>query len=158
MPRNVEALVDVMEDATASWATAPSEERLCLFALHKMLEAGPGRFEGGMTARKYQSLTGAIKITASRDLAELAAAGLLVRQGAGRSTFYNLPMPGWAWKPASAERSRKAGGAFASLCRFRPALSQSTGMQLPGTLQDRVSDRAQMRVNPFQVAQNVKMQ
>ena len=77
-------------------------------ALNKMLEAGPGRFEGGMTAKKYQSLTGAIKITASRDLAELADAGLLVRQGAGRSTFYNLPMPGWAWSPPPAKRSPKA--------------------------------------------------
>jgi Fic family protein len=77
-------------------------------ALNKMLEAGPGRFEGGMTARKYQSLTGAIKITASRDLTELADAGLLVRQGAGRSTFYNLPMPGWAWSPPPAKRSPKA--------------------------------------------------
>jgi Fic family protein len=69
-------------------------------ALNKMLEAGPGRFEGGMTNRKYQNLTGAIKITAARDLNALADAGLLVRQGAGRSTFYNLPMPGWAWVPA----------------------------------------------------------
>jgi Fic family protein len=77
-------------------------------ALNKMLEAGPGRFKGGMTARKYQSLTGAIKITASRDLTELAGAGLLVRQGAGRSTFYNLPMPGWAWSPPPAKRSPKA--------------------------------------------------
>jgi Fic family protein len=77
-------------------------------ALNRMLEAGPGRFEGGMTTRKYQSLTGAIKITASRDLAELAGAGLLVRQGAGRSTFYNLPMPGWAWSPPAARRSSKA--------------------------------------------------
>jgi Fic family protein len=68
-------------------------------ALNRMLQSGPGRFEGGMTARKYQALTGAIKITASRDLAELAEAGLLVRQGAGRSTFYNLPMAGWAWMP-----------------------------------------------------------
>ena len=73
-------------------------------ALNKMLEAGPGRFEGGMTAKKYQSLTGAIKITASRDLAELADAGLLLRQGAGRSTFYNLPMPGWAWLPPPVKR------------------------------------------------------
>jgi Fic family protein len=77
-------------------------------ALNKMLEAGPGRFEGAMTARKYQSLTGAIKITASRDLADLAAAGLLVRQGAGRSTYYDLPMAGWAWLRAPARRSSKA--------------------------------------------------
>jgi Fic family protein len=76
--------------------------------LNKMLEAGPGRFEGGMTSRKYQSLTGAIRITASRDLAELAEAGLLVRQGAGRSTFYNLPIQGWAWQRPPAKRSPKA--------------------------------------------------
>ena len=68
-------------------------------ALNKLLEAGPGRFEGGMTARKYQSLTGATGITATRDLSALASHGLLVRRGAGRSTYYDLAMPGWGWSP-----------------------------------------------------------
>jgi len=68
-------------------------------ALNRMLEVGPSRFEGGMTPRKYQALSGTTRITATRDLTELAANGLLVREGAGRSTFYNLAIPGWGWSP-----------------------------------------------------------
>lgn len=68
-------------------------------ALNKMLEAGAAQFEGGMTARKYVSLTRASPITATRDLAELTANGLLVREGEGRATFYNLAMAGWGWVP-----------------------------------------------------------
>jgi Fic family protein len=73
-------------------------------ALSRMLEAGPGRFAGGMTVRKYQLITNTTRVTASRDLAQLGQVGLLARQGAGRSTFYNLPMPGWAWVPARTRR------------------------------------------------------
>lgn len=63
-------------------------------ALNTLLEAGPGRFEGRMTPRKYQALTSTTGITATRDLTELANNGLLVRQGAGRSTYYDLAIPG----------------------------------------------------------------
>ncbi len=66
--------------------------------LGKMLEAGPGRFEGGLTQRKYGSLTGASKATASRDIVDLVANRMLVPgDAAGRSTYYNLAIPGWAW-------------------------------------------------------------
>ncbi len=68
-------------------------------ALNMLLEAGPGKFEGGMTPRKYRSLTGASGITATRDLTELVNQGLLVRRGAGRSTHYDLAIPGWEWVP-----------------------------------------------------------
>jgi Fic family protein len=63
--------------------------------LNKMLEAGPGGFEGGLTPRKYQHMTRATGITATRDLADLVGKGLLVRKGAGRSTFYDLAIAGW---------------------------------------------------------------
>ena len=66
-------------------------------ALNKMLEAGPGKFEGGMTARKYAALTGISPITATRDLAELSERGLLLRLGDGRSIHYNLRLDGWGW-------------------------------------------------------------
>lgn len=59
-------------------------------ALNRLLEAGPGGFEGGMTARKYQGLTHASKPSATRDLAELLARGCLVQTGAGPSTAYAL--------------------------------------------------------------------
>jgi Fic family protein len=68
-------------------------------ALNRMLAAGPGKFEGGMTPRKYTALTKAKYLTANRDLVDLVAKQLLVREGAGRSTYYNLTIPGWGWVP-----------------------------------------------------------
>ncbi len=69
-------------------------------ALNRMLAHGPGKFQGGMTPRKYQALTKAKYITANRDLVDLVAKQILVREGGGRSTHYNLTIPGWGWKPA----------------------------------------------------------
>lgn len=68
-------------------------------ALNRILEAGPGKFEGGMTPRKYIALTKAKYVTANRDLVDLVGKGLLVREGAGRSTYYNVTIPGWGWAP-----------------------------------------------------------
>jgi Fic family protein len=68
-------------------------------ALNRMLAVGPGKFEGGMTPQKYIALTKAKYITANRDLVDLVAKRLLVREGAGRSTYYNLTIPGWGWVP-----------------------------------------------------------
>ncbi len=67
--------------------------------LDRLLEAGPGQYEGGMTPRKYVALTGTSLVTASRDLAELVSNRLIVRTGSGRSTHYNLAIDGWAWTP-----------------------------------------------------------
>lgn len=59
-----------------------------LKALRRMLKAGPVGFEGGMTARKYMSITKATKPTATRDLQDLVAKEVLRSVGAGRSTHY----------------------------------------------------------------------
>jgi Fic family protein len=57
--------------------------------LNRMLEAGPGNFEGGLTQRKYRGMTGTSPVTAWRDLNDLVAKGLIVKgDGAGRSTHY----------------------------------------------------------------------
>jgi len=79
--------------------------------LNRMLEAGPGRFEGGLTPRKYRALTGTTNITASRHIADLVAKGVIARAegAAGRSTHYNLTIPGWEWPvtpPASRDPPR----------------------------------------------------
>lgn len=58
--------------------------------LRRMLEEGPKGFEGGMSAQKYMSITGASKATATRDLQDLATQGLLAPFGGGRSRRYNL--------------------------------------------------------------------
>lgn len=63
--------------------------------LNVLLDAGPGGFEGGMSTKKYESLTGASRATSSRDLTELEEKGILLRAGSGRSTRYYLAIPGW---------------------------------------------------------------
>jgi Fic family protein len=66
--------------------------------LNKMLEAGPGRFEGGLTQRKYAGMTGVSPVTAWRDIEDLLKKGLIAQgDAAGRSTYYNLAIQGWAW-------------------------------------------------------------
>lgn len=64
--------------------------------LNVLLDAGPGGFEGGMSTKKYESLTGASRATSSRDLIELETMGVLQRVGDGRSTRYYPAIPGWA--------------------------------------------------------------
>jgi Fic family protein len=60
-------------------------------ALNVLLDAGPGGFLGGMTNKKYASLTKTSPATAQRDLAYLVEKGLLVLTGGGRSVRYELP-------------------------------------------------------------------
>ncbi|WP_143960300.1 Fic family protein [Litoribacter populi] len=59
-------------------------------ALQKMFEAGPEGFTGGMSAKKYMSITQVSKATATRDLQHLYQQGMLKQEGAGRSVRYNL--------------------------------------------------------------------
>ena len=59
-------------------------------AINKMLDAGKDGFEGGMTAKKYISITRTTKATATRDLQELVENGILLQNLAGRSTNYIL--------------------------------------------------------------------
>lgn len=60
-----------------------------LKVVRKMLEAN-GEFEGGMNARKYQSITKTSKATATRDLQDLTEKGIFHVKGGGRSTKYDL--------------------------------------------------------------------
>jgi len=71
--------------------------------LNRMLEAGPGRFESGLTPRKYVGMTGVSSVTAWRDIDDLLGKGLLVKgAAAGRSTYYDLAIAGWGWVPVTA--------------------------------------------------------
>lgn len=59
--------------------------------LDRLLEAGPGGFEGGLSTRKYAGMTGTSRATAQREIADLLDRGLVVpRQGGGRSTSYDI--------------------------------------------------------------------
>jgi Fic family protein len=60
--------------------------------LQRMLEEGPKGFEGGMSAKKYISIAGTSKATATRDLQDLAKKGIFVPTGGGRSTHYRIDL------------------------------------------------------------------
>jgi len=60
--------------------------------LQKMLDAGPGGFEGGLSNKKYRGMTKVSQVTAARDLAELVELGALVKTGGGRSVRYELQL------------------------------------------------------------------
>lgn len=45
-----------------------------------------------MSAKKYMSITGASKSTATRDLQDLADKGVLAPTGGGRSTHYSIKL------------------------------------------------------------------
>ncbi|ATP56811.1 cell filamentation protein Fic [Pedobacter ginsengisoli] len=59
-------------------------------AIMKMLEMGIEGFKGGMTAKKYMSITKTSKATATRDLQVLSDLEILIAKGSGRSVHYDL--------------------------------------------------------------------
>jgi Fic family protein len=59
-------------------------------ALLRMFQEGPEGFEGGMSAGKYSSITGASPATTTRDLADLTEKGALIREGERRHARYKL--------------------------------------------------------------------
>lgn len=63
-------------------------------ALLRVYREGPGGFRGGLSAGKYQQITGASPATAGRDLSELVALGALRRTGVGKGTRYWVPAGG----------------------------------------------------------------
>jgi Fic family protein len=62
-------------------------------ALLRMLREGPEGFEGGLSAGKYMSITGASPATATRDLADMVEKGALVRYGERRHARYKAAIP-----------------------------------------------------------------
>lgn len=60
--------------------------------VRRMLEEGYQGFKGGMNARKYVSLTGVSKATATRDLQDLVQKGIFKPIGGGRSTRYEVDL------------------------------------------------------------------
>lgn len=64
-------------------------------AVNVLLDAGPGGFEGGLSAGKYQNLTSTSRQTASRDLADLVEKGVLRVTGQLKGTRYHVAVPEW---------------------------------------------------------------
>ncbi len=61
-----------------------------LKVVQRMFEAGIERFAGGMTTKKYISITKTSKATATRDLQHLNEMGAFSQSGGGRSIHYNF--------------------------------------------------------------------
>jgi len=62
-------------------------------ALLRMFREGPEGFKGGLSARKYSTITEASPATTTRDLADLVEKGALVREGERRYARYRLSVP-----------------------------------------------------------------
>jgi len=74
-------------------AQAPLNERQRK-VINKLLDAGPGGFEGGLTNRKYAAMAKVSKPTAYRELTRLVELGLIRQNpGRGRSVSYDLVWP-----------------------------------------------------------------
>lgn len=59
--------------------------------VNRLLDAGPGGFQGGLTTRKFAGLAHVSRATAYREIAALLAKGILRQNpGRGRSTSYDL--------------------------------------------------------------------
>ncbi len=59
--------------------------------INRLLDAGRGGFEGGLTTRKYVSMTRTSRATAYRDISDLVTKKILTRRNAGgRSISYDL--------------------------------------------------------------------
>lgn len=61
-----------------------------LKVVRRMMQAGVKGFEGGMSAKKYMSITNISKATATRDLQHLLALQVFRQIGSGRSAHYEL--------------------------------------------------------------------
>jgi Fic family protein len=58
--------------------------------INRILEEGFNGFKGGMNVKKYISITGTSKATATRDLQELTEMNVFLMKGAGRATSYQI--------------------------------------------------------------------
>ena len=95
--RASEAVIDLSLAKARFWlqhGQAPLSERQRK-AVNRILDAGPGGFEGGMSTDKYTNLVRVSRATAYRDLEELVRYGLLTQAGVGRGTRYFAAMEGW---------------------------------------------------------------
>ena len=73
-----------------TFAQTPLNDRQ-IKVINRLLDAGPGGFEGGLKNKKYMGITHTSRATAQRELADLVQKKILVRlPGGGRSASYDL--------------------------------------------------------------------
>lgn len=63
--------------------------------VNRLLDSGEGQFQGGLTTRKYVSLTKVSRATAFREISDLLDKGVLIQnpRSKGRSVSYDLKFP-----------------------------------------------------------------
>lgn len=67
--------------------------------INRLLDSGPGGFEGGLTTRKFAGIAHVSRATAYREIADLLTKGILRQNpGGGRSTSYDLNCTLWKEK------------------------------------------------------------
>ncbi len=60
-------------------------------AINRLLDAGPGGFEGGLTTSKYVSVAKVSRATGFREISDMVKKGILLQnQGRGRSVSYDI--------------------------------------------------------------------
>jgi Fic family protein len=92
--RRTIALVEFLIDKTKQLDSLKGElnERQTK-ALLRMFREGPEGFQGGLSAGKYTTITGASPATTTRDLSDLVSKGALTRDGELRHARYRLNVP-----------------------------------------------------------------
>jgi Fic family protein len=87
-----ETLLNTVLDKAAFWrrhghaALSDRQKKV----INRLLDAGKGGFEGGLTNRKYASMTGVSRATAFRELEALRDMGVICQEGGGRNIRYVL--------------------------------------------------------------------
>lgn len=64
----------------------------------RMFREGPEGFKGGLSAENYIAITRTSRASATRDLRDLLAKGVLVRTGERRYSRYHLNLPVWSYE------------------------------------------------------------
>ncbi len=58
--------------------------------IHRIFDAGPSGFEGGLSAANYKAIAKTSTATTTRDLAELLELGMIERRGQLKGSRYYL--------------------------------------------------------------------
>ena len=97
MPADVKVASETIEGETATLKVSGTKSaRLSFLGVKKKFQK----------TRKYAALNKSTYITSNRDLVDLVGKRLLMREGGGRSTYYNLTIPGWGWYPVQGQFQR----------------------------------------------------
>ena len=95
--------------------------------LNKLLDAGKGKFEGGLSTRKYMSMTKTSRATAWREIEDMLQKKMIrALPGGGRSTAYEIT---WGMGTAMAAVARKNGITNEDVLELEKAMDETRGKE-----------------------------